>query len=578
MDAMIGTGKISKRVYGIVADRNVSIPMTDGVAIDVDIFRPNDQGKFPALVAMSAFNKAIQSEHVWPAATRSRRIRGIPDACLEAGPTDFFVRRGYVHIIGSVRGTGRSGGAYNFLSPREVRDTYEVIEWAAKQPWCNGNVGMIGLGYFAALQTLVAALKPPHLKAIVPVGGFMDNYREFWWPGGVLQKGFARWLISLVNLDVHTQESALKLELGEKEYHEAIVQALSNKDLSAPPEIADALKNPDVLCNAPYLDIILHPTDGSYWRERDVDYGKIEVPVYLGAAGHRPGPFNHWHELKGPKMLIFFPPSYTDRPYYQLSWEQLRWFDYWLKGIDTGIMDEPAVKMFVRGADEWMMANDFPVPSTRFIPFNLHENSSLCEIEPWPEGASASYDDAPNNRGSLKYYSAPMVENTEVAGPIVLNLYASCRGVDMDFFASLWDADPAGQETRLTQGYLKASHRELDKKKSKPWLPYHTHTNPQPLVPEEVYGFSMALNPTANLFRAGHRIVLKISSSDDEPENLFQVGHEHLLSQTPNTITVYHNAEFPSHLLLPITRGNIVGTYVSGGNISLKSVEFMKQT
>ena len=212
----------------------------------------------------------------------------------------------------------------------------------------------------------------------------------------------------------------------------------------------------------------------------------------------------------------------------------------------------------------------------KWIPFSLHENRILCELEPWPEAASASYDDAPDNRGSLKYYSPPMVENTEMAGPIVLNLYASCRGVDMNFFISLWDADPDGKETRLTQGYLKASHRELDKKKSKPWLPYHTHTNPQPLVPGQVYDFSIALNPTANLFKAGHRIVLKISSSDDEPENLFQVGHEHLLSQTPNTITVYHNAEYPSHLLLPITRGNIVGTYVSGGDISLKSKEFMK--
>ena len=576
MDAIIGTGKISKREYGIIANRNVSILMTDGVTIDVDIFRPDGKGKFPALVAVSAFNKDIQSDHVWPAATRSRRIRGTPDACLEAGPIDFFVRRGYVHIIGSVRGTGKSGGVYNYLSPREVRDVYEVIEWAAEQPWCNGNVGMIGLGYFAALQTMVAALNPPHLKAIVPVGGFMDNYREFWWPGGVLQKGFARWLISLVNLDVHKQESALKLELGEQGYQEAIARALANKDLSTPPEIVDALKNPDLLCNAPYLDIILHPTDGPYWRERDIDYEKIEVPIYLGAAGHRPGPFNHWHELKGPKKLIFFPPSYTDRPYYQISWEQLRWFDYWLKGIDTGIMDEPAVKMFVRGADEWIMADDFPIPSTRFIPFNLHENSSLCEIEPWPKAASASYDDAPNNRGSLKYYSPPMVENTEMAGPIVLNLYASCRGGDMNFFISLWDADPDGQETRLTQGYLKASHRELDKKKSKPWLPFHTHTNPQPLVPRQIYDFSIALNPTANLFKVGHRIVLKISSSDDEPENLFQVGHEHLLSQTPNTITVYHNAEYPSHLLLPITRGNIVGTYVSGGDISLKTKEFMK--
>jgi putative CocE/NonD family hydrolase len=236
MDAIIGTGKISKREYGIIANRNVSIPMTDGVTIDVDIFRPDGKGKFPALVAVSAFNKDIQSDHVWPAATRSRRIRGTPDACLEAGPIDFFVRRGYVHIIGSVRGTGKSGGVYNYLSPREVRDVYEVIEWAAEQPWCNGNVGMIGLGYFAAHHTTVAALKPPHLKAIVPVGGFMDNYREFWWPGGVLQKGFTRWLISLINLDVHTQESALRQELGEEGYQEAIVQALADKDLSVPPE------------------------------------------------------------------------------------------------------------------------------------------------------------------------------------------------------------------------------------------------------------------------------------------------------------------------------------------------------
>ena len=195
------------------------------------------------------------------------------------------------------------------------------------------------------------------------------------------------------------RRARLSWSSGEEGYKEAIARALADKDLSVPPEIVDALKNPDLLCNAPYLDIILHPTDGPYWRERDIDYTKIEVPIYLGAAAHRPGPFNHWHELKGPKKLIFFPPSYTDRPYYQISWEQLRWFDYWLKGIDTGIMDEPAVKMFVRGADEWLMADDFPVPGTKWIPFCLHENRILCELEPWPEAASASYDDAPGNRG-----------------------------------------------------------------------------------------------------------------------------------------------------------------------------------
>jgi putative CocE/NonD family hydrolase len=169
-----------------------------------------------------------------------------------------------------------------------------------------------------------------------------------------------------------------------------------------------------------------------------------------------------------------------------------------------------------------------------------------------------------------------MVENTEIAGPIIVNLYASCRGTDMNFFVGLWDVDPEEKGVCLTRGYLKASHRELDPKLSKPWLPVHKHTNPQPLVPGEIYEFKFVMNPTANLFRAGHRIVLKISSADDPPEDLYQVGHEHLCSQTPNTITIYHSAEYPSHIMLPIIRGNIIGTYVSGGDISLKSRGFME--
>jgi predicted acyl esterase len=277
-----------------------------------------------------------------------------------------------------------------------------------------------------------------------------------------------------------------------------------------------------------------------------------------------------------PKKLIFFPPSYTDRPFYQLSWELLRWFDYWLKNIETGIMEEPAVKIFIRGTGEWLMSNDFPIPGTRWIPFNLHENMSLCELEPWPSASSASFDDNPANRGCLKYYSAPMVENMEVVGPIVVNLYASCRGLEMVLRASIWDVTPEGEETLLSNGWLRASHRELDEHQSKDWLPVRSHTNPQPLVPGQVYLLRFEIWPIANLFKAGHRVMLKISSADDPPENLYEVGHEHLVSQTPNTITIYHSAEHPSHILMPITRGNIIGTYVSGGDISLKNKEFMK--
>lgn len=203
MDAIFGQGKISRREYEIKAERNVAITMSDGVNMDVDIFRPDARGKFPVLFGISVFNKDVQSDHIWPATTRSRRIRGIPDASLETANTDFFVRRGYVNIIGSVRGTGRSGGVYQCLSAREIQDTYEIIEWAARQPWCNGNVGMVGLGYYSAHQPLVAQLQPPHLKALAPIGTFWDNYRHFWWPGGVLQKGFLRWLLSITNCDIH---------------------------------------------------------------------------------------------------------------------------------------------------------------------------------------------------------------------------------------------------------------------------------------------------------------------------------------------------------------------------------------
>jgi predicted acyl esterase len=571
MDAIIGTGKISRREFGIRFDRDITIQMSDGVRMTVDVVRPDGAGKFPALISMAAFNKDIQTDRVWPAAGRSRRIRGTPDAAIEAGPWDYFVPRGYVHIIGSVRGTGKSEGAFDFMGPREVMDTCEVIEWAARQPWCNSHVGMLGIGDAAVHHLLAGMRHPPHLKAIAPIGAFWDNYREFWWPGGILSVGFLRWLISLTNFDVHTQENSLREEMGEKAYRKAIRCALEDCDVRAEPSLVEALRNPDLPTNAGVIDVLLRPTWGRYWEERAVlDPSQIEVPTYLGGASHRPAALYRWPDLKVPKKLVTTPPPYVDRPYTQFSLEVLRWYDYWLKGIDTGIMDEPNVRLFVRGANEWLTADDFPVPGTRFIPFALHENHSLSEIEPWPETASSSYDTRPSHRGFLKYYSAPLLENTEIAGPIVLKLYASCRGTDMDFFVGLWDVDPEGREVCLNRGWLKASHRELDLKRSKPWWPVHTHRTPQPLVPGQVYSFDIDIYATANLFKAGHRIMLKISSADDEPENLGEVKMNHLLSQTSNIVTIYHEERYPSYLLLPVIRGNIIGTYVSGGNISLE--------
>ncbi|HLA27544.1 MAG TPA: CocE/NonD family hydrolase [Syntrophales bacterium] len=582
MDAIIGTGNLSKRQYGIIRELDIPVIMSDGVNVVVDIFRPDNGDKFPALLSMSPYNKDVQSDRLWPRGMMRSRVRGVIDGCIEAGPTDFFVRRGYVHIIGSVRGTGKSGGAYRFMDHREVRDLYEIVEWAAQQPWCNGNVGMLGVSYFAWNQQPTAVLRPPHLKAIFPLFGATDQYRDLWWHGGILCARFVKLLLNVGCLDINNQEIAIREELGEKGFKQAISGALADRDISADPELVAALTSPDGPGNAAKVDVILHPTDGPYWRERSVaDWNAINIPAYVGACWgnysiHLPGAFHSWANLKVPKKMVIGPPIYVDRPFYQYQWEILRWYDYWLKSIDTGIMDEPPVKIWVMGTNDWKMAEDWPIPGTRWIPFNLHPGGILSEMEPWSDAPSASFDHFPSEHGSMKYYSPPLVENTEVVGPMALYLHSSCRGTDVNFFVSLWDVDPNGNESLLTRGWLKGSYREIDQTLSKPWQPVHSYTNPKSLIPGEVYQFAIEIVPNGNLFKAGHRICLKISCADDEePQNSLEICFKHLLSQTPNTVTIYHDADHPSYLLLPITRGNIVGTYMSGGDISTKTGSFV---
>jgi len=575
MNAIIGTGKLSQRKYGITIERNVSIPMSDGVNMDVDIFRPADtEEKFPALLAVAPYDKEAQSDRVWPVAIGTSFLRGQTNGNMETGSSDFFVRRGYVHIKGSARGTGKSGGVYQWISPREIRDLYDLVEWAAIQPWCNGNVGMVGISYFGWIQTLTAALQPPHLKCIFPFNAATDQYRMLWYHGGIRWESFVAHLLNLKSLDIHSDESLMKEELGEEAFQAAIDKLLEDEEICANPIFVDALKHPGKLGNSLKIDILLNDTaDTKYWEDRRPDFDNIKIPVYCGACWHKfplhlPGAFDQWANLKVSKKLIIGPPYGPDRPLYQLQWEMLRWYDHWLKGIDTGIMDEPVVKLFVRGSNEWKYTDDWPVPGTSWIPFFLHSKGILSEMEPWPDAPNATFEDSPAEHGFLKYYSPRLVEDTEVCGPIALNLYASSRDQDIYFFVSLWDVDENNNETLLTRGWLKGSHLALDPEKSKPYQPYHPHTKAEPLVAGRVYKFPIEIVPTANMFKYGHKIMLKICCADNEkspnnPHEEILTGHSY--RQAENKITVFHDADHPSNLLLPITKGNIFGTYLSGG-------------
>jgi hypothetical protein len=324
------------------------------------------------------------------------------------------------------------------------------------------------------------------------------------------------------------------------------------------------------------VDLALHPLYDKFWQDRTVDYSKIRIPAYIGGDWacygiHLPAAFRSWEKLAVPKKMIIGPPIYLDRPLYQLQHEAVRWFDYWVKGIDTGIMDEPPVRAFIMNTNEWKQGNEWPFPETKFTPFYLHEDGLLSEHEHWAYEGSDSFEDSPWMRGFLKYATPPLVEDTEVVGPIMLKLYAATTDTDVNWIISLLEIASDGTERLLTKGWLKGSHRELDLQNSKPWEPIYTHRKAEPLTPGEIYEFDIKLVPTGNLFKAGSRIAVKIRCVDDEPTNPLELIATGTLARTDvSRQTVFHNGDYPSYLLLPITKGNLLGTYFSGGKFPSK--------
>ena len=561
------TWKISESKYKVLVERDVKIKMSDGTEMNADIFRPDSNEKFPAIFGFHPYDQVAQTAPMTTNSFSTNFFRHPGqeqgNAYIEAGDPDAYVRRGYVYVIANVRGTGKSGGKYPFLAPPEAQDGFEMIEWIARQPWCTGHVGMFGVSYFAWIQLYIAALNPPHLKCFFAPWAATDLYRDSVYRGGILGHGFWRmWTIGSIH-NCRVEKTSYK--------QEEIDRVLQDEDIAAVPELVQILRNPNTGTNPLLVEILLHSYDGPYWEERRVKYEGIKVPGYIGACWgiyglHLPGAFRSWERLKVPKKMIIGPPVYLDRPLYQLQYESLRWFDYCLKGIDTGIMKEAPIKLFIMGSNEWKEANEWPLPETKWTPFYLHENGILYERVCHPDEGFDSFDDSPWGRGHLEYCSPRLVENTEVIGPILLNLYASTTDREIFWFVSLKEVDSQGNERVLTRGWLKGTHREVDPNRSKAWEPFHPHTKSEPLIPGKIYEFNIPIVPTGNLFKAGSMIKLKISCSDDQPKNpLEMIACGNLLRRSPSRIKVYHEADHPSCLLLPVTRGNVLETFLSGG-------------
>jgi len=560
----------SKPMYEIKTEKNVRVKMRDGILIACDVYRPDAEGQFPAILSMSPYGKDIQRLNVPP---KSREL-GEEWGVIESGDTEYLVSRGYAHVIIDVRGVGYSEGTFDCCQRKEQEDGYDLVEWAAHQPWCNGNVGMLGISYPAFIQYLVAAQQPPHLKAIFPHDGWGDMYRDVSHHGGIFMHGWLPddWTTDLA-MGFNARPASLSM-YSEEELKRQVEKWLKHEVLNKHEKMVNSLLHP------PYkpiiFDWIINEFDGPYYWERSAytKWDKIKVPTYLGpefhdypVAMHLPGAINGWAGIKAPKKLAIRPEA-PEVPFHEFHDEVVRWYDYWLKGIDTGIMDEPPIKVWVRGAEEWKYAHDWPLPETKWTDYYLRTNNLLIEEgTPTTEEAVDSFNHKPVfpvTMGStpldpmpeyLSYSTEPLNQDTEVIGHIALYLYASIATDDADFIVKVKDVSPDGTEFVLSRGWLKASHREVDKKKSKPWQPYHPHLRAIPVVPDEINEYAIEIRPIANLFRKGHKIKLEIWScdypSDPMDVTLSWPTWSHLSYDKETSYKIYHSLRYPSRLLLP---------------------------
>ncbi|MFH1490172.1 MAG: CocE/NonD family hydrolase, partial [Pseudomonadota bacterium] len=472
----------SKAMYEIKAELNTRVKMRDGVRLACNIYRPDADEKFPALLAISPYGKDGQMQKIPPRPFT-------PDyAHIEAGNTEFFVSRGYVHVIADGRGSGHSDGKYDICSRKEQEDGYDLIEWIAEQPWCNGNVGMVGISYFALIQYLIAAQQPPHLKAIFPHDGWGDMYRDVSHHGGILMQGWLRNWVQGGNMLAWNAEPASEKIYSKKELRQKIEKWKSNEVVQKSPTLYNTLEFPH---SRPTLfDWLINEFDGEYYWERSAStkYDQIKIPVFLGSEMHHypvimhlPGAFRAFEGIDAPKRLVI-RPSVPERPFHEFHDEIVAWYDYWLKGIDTGIMDEPPIKIWVRQADDWRCGDEWPLRETRWTDYYLRSDNNLeKEKKPATEEKPDTFNHKPvlplvmarffmdPKPEHLSFSTEPLGEDTEVVGPIALYLYASIATEDADFIVKVKDVNPDGTEFVLSRGWLKASHRALDKERSKPW-------------------------------------------------------------------------------------------------------------
>jgi uncharacterized protein len=553
---------LSQPTHTMAHDDDAAVPMRDGVMLLADVHRPAESGRYPVLVAASPYPRQIQN-------------LGAPAGFIEAGASDFFVPRGYVHVIANCRGTSGSGGTFGFFDRQERRDMHDLVEWAAQQPWSNGNVGMIGISYFAGTQMEAAVERPPHLKAIMPIAGTFDLY-ESATHHGLMSSGFITPFLYMIGMTSGHTNKLWRSKLMDAMRSLLLTPAIHKKFETANGEAAIAgLK---VLLNLhhdphPWDDLwraiaAEHPFRDAWWEDRNLLplLERVEIPVYLGCDWqnvplHLPHTFTGYQRLTNSKHLqvAMMGAHGLAWPWESLHIEALAWFDHWLKGQDTGILDGPNFRYILPEADGWRTADTWPIPEAVHHTYALRADGGLAEDE--GDAGSRTYMNlgAGLNRprasetdppSFLHWTTPPLPHDLDLIGPIELQLDATSTAPDTAFIAVLQDVDEKENATNVTAGYLRAGLRRVDEAASKPGAPFLPCRNFEAVPVGEKVSYRIPLVPNARRFRAGHKLRLCLTTDDQNADKPAMLEFRHASIGTNSFNTVFSS----SRLLLPVLR------------------------
>jgi predicted acyl esterase len=512
----------------MIIERDLPVPMDDGLALRADVYRPDTGAPVPVVMTHGPYGKGVRyQDHYklmweWLVGEHPDLLQGSTRSYLtwETVDPEIWVPWGYAVVRVDSRGAGRSPGYLDIFSPRETLDFYHAIEWAGTRPWSNGRVGLNGISYYAINQWHVAALQPPHLTAMIPWEGAADAYRDWYRHGGILSNRFTEvWYPRQVQAVQHGNPDAPR--------DPWMNESAAGPEALSPEALAD--NRCDTLANARAREM-----DDGWYRGRSPDWSKVVVP-FLSAANwagfglHPRGNFEAFTEAASTEKWLEGHPGRHEEWFY-LPYGmalQKRFFDHYLKGEANGWQREPRVSLNLRRPFskefELRQENEWPLAGTRWTKLFLDAGEKRLAWEAPAGEGRASF--AALGEG-VRWVSPPLDAETEITGPLAMKLHVSSSTADADLFVTVQAFAPDGREvdfqgtidphTPLAQGWLRASHRKLDRARSRPWRPYHAHDDKQPLIPGRAYELDVEIWPTCIVLPAGFRLAVTISGRDFE--------------------------------------------------------------